>query len=217
MSRCKLSHCGKERMDVEVGGQLTVSATICMWSMVWRVVHYSRNMQPLELCYQSSKNLYCGLSGLPCLEVEGVPSGGNLHRCDIFDYPSSWHWWEERGWDISNWVKDTKLFLSSTDKIHLVLVFWFPHYMNINFSKIQPVRVGPWHLGVLESTCSKTPWQNLKILFFVLKTILKESYTFNLSIIVYITELQLICIVVVVLISNLHLKGLGRELVTPLF
>lgn len=60
MSRCKLSHCGKERMDVEVGGQLTVSATICMWSMVWRVVHYSRNMQPLELCYQSSENLYCG-------------------------------------------------------------------------------------------------------------------------------------------------------------
>lgn len=60
MSRCKLSHCGKERMDVEVGGQLTVSATICMWSMVWRVVHCSGNMQPLELCCQSSKNLYCG-------------------------------------------------------------------------------------------------------------------------------------------------------------
>ena len=59
--------------------------------------------------------------------------------------------------------------------------------------------------------------KNLKILFYVLKTILKENYTFNLSIIVYITELQLICIVVVALISNLHLKGLGRELVTPLF
>ena len=27
------------------------------------------------------------------------------------------------GWDISNKVKDAKLFLSGTDKIHLVLVF----------------------------------------------------------------------------------------------
>lgn len=59
----------------------------------------------------------------------------------------------KHGCDISNKVKDAKLFLSGTDKIHLVLVFSFPNYMNTNLSKMfQPLSAlyhdaeGSWNI-----------------------------------------------------------------------
>ena len=48
MSRCKFTYCRKERMDVEAEGQLTLSSIICMWNMVWRMVHSSRNIATLR-------------------------------------------------------------------------------------------------------------------------------------------------------------------------
>lgn len=35
-------------MDVEVEGQLTLCSIICMWNMVWRMVHSNRNIAPLR-------------------------------------------------------------------------------------------------------------------------------------------------------------------------
>lgn len=50
MSRYQFSHSEKERMGSKGGGQFIVSATICTWSVVWKMVYSNRNVQPLELC-----------------------------------------------------------------------------------------------------------------------------------------------------------------------
>ena len=138
--------------------------------------------QRLELCCQSSKNLYCGRSGfrgLSCWRWESSL---------WWELVYLWHLWlsiwlilmrgGNHGWDISNKVKDTKLFLPGTDKIHLVLVFWFPNYMNINFSKMfQPLSAlyhdteGSWN--ILELRLHGKIW---KCCFMLQRQYWKELY-----------------------------------------